>query len=114
MPDALLPQGFEALEEFAERWTLATEAERFRARLEASLEEIRRFYDASLPHMDRALTHLAGRPPDGGDERSRRLLYLAMAFMDVSRVVEVWQQVDVRTDCLTPDRFHCSTTPDGI
>ena len=46
MSDEMLPNAFSALEPFARKWCLATERERFEARLSSSVEEMQAFYDA--------------------------------------------------------------------
>ncbi len=58
LPNGPLPPGFEALEVFVPRWAMATTEGRLRARAEASMDEIRAFYDAMLPLADAAMNHV--------------------------------------------------------
>ncbi|MEO0410307.1 MAG: hypothetical protein AAF221_00525 [Pseudomonadota bacterium] len=51
MTNARFPEGFEALEPFAE-WALATTDERTLKRQSASKDELKAFYDAVLPRME--------------------------------------------------------------
>ena len=58
LPPSPLPPGFEALEPVVSYWAVATTEGRLRARAEASMDEIRAFYDAMLPLADAAMNHV--------------------------------------------------------
>src|SRR5205823_5250946 len=55
---ALLPSEFADLEPYAATWSLATEHERYTARLSSSMEDMQAFYDAVFPRADAARTYL--------------------------------------------------------
>ena len=61
---AMLPEEFSDLEPFAAKWSLATERERYAARLSSSMDEMQAFYDAAFVRTrhdgrrKRMLTHL--------------------------------------------------------
>lgn len=54
MTNATFPEGFEALEPFGD-WALATNDARTLKRQAASKDELKAFYDAVLPHMEKIL-----------------------------------------------------------
>jgi hypothetical protein len=58
LPTGPLPPGFEALEPFVLHWAIGTTEGRLRARAEASMDEIRAFYDAMVPLADAAMNHV--------------------------------------------------------
>ena len=49
---AMLPAGFEDLEPYAARWSLATEGERYAARLSSSMDDMEAFYTAAMARTD--------------------------------------------------------------
>jgi hypothetical protein len=101
-----LPEPFQGLEPLVGRWALPDQNARFYARVERSMEEIRAFYDAIAPHMEAIMAYLAERPPADLAPADDRLLRLALSYMEVSRVVEVWGQQDVRADFFDPRRLR--------
>jgi hypothetical protein len=60
-----LPAGFEELEPFLDQWCLKGTQERHAHRENASMEDIRRFYDAMLAKAPAAIAFLDGKPFDG-------------------------------------------------
>lgn len=104
---ALLPAGFEDLEPHVAAWALADEDARFHKRLGSSMEEIRQFYEAIAPRMERVMAHLQGCPVNGLPPADDALLKLALAYVEISRVFEVWNQQDVRADFFDPARLRC-------
>jgi len=107
MSNTSLPRGFEDMAAWCGDWALSGEQERFMKRINTSVEEIRKFYDAILPRMDAILDHLKGFPPIGLPQEEESLMRLALSYVEVSRIFEVWNQHDVRTDFLDPRRFTC-------
>lgn len=99
-----LPDGFAALEPFTARWALASEQARNAERLASSLADIRRFYDAMLPHMEALGAHLAkfrlGELPDP----EQNLYHLALSLMEVAPAVEIHGAPDV-PDAIEAHRF---------
>ncbi|HTJ93932.1 MAG TPA: hypothetical protein VL424_12585 [Pararobbsia sp.] len=53
-----LPQGFETLECFVDRWSSSDQNARSSARRHATRTELRAFYEAALPLMEAALDHV--------------------------------------------------------
>jgi hypothetical protein len=89
---ALLPGEFSDLERFAERWTLATEPERWAQRLSTSMEDLHAFYDASLPRVQAAIAYCDNFALDDLPDEAVRLLQLIYSFVIVSFAVELWGQ----------------------
>jgi len=92
MAEALLPGEFSDLEPFAAKWCLASERERYAARLTSSMSEMQAFYDAFFPRLDEAIKHCERFPLDDLPEDAARLLQLIHSLLLVSFPVEVWQQ----------------------
>lgn len=93
MSDSLLPPAFAELEAFID-WSLATESERLRKRLDSSMEEIRAFYSAMLGRIDEALEHLNGFPLDQLGAPERRLMNMALSLAEVWVAVELYDRAD--------------------
>ena len=102
-----LPPPFATLQPYVAAWALPDENARFRKRIDASMEELRSFYDAILPHMEAVMAHLQGCPVQGLAPADDALLKLALSYAEVSRVFEVWNQQDVRADFFEPKRLNC-------
>ena len=85
-----LPPEFADLEPFADRWCLATEGERYEARLASSMDDMRALYDAVLPRLESAMAHCNAFALDELPADTRRLLQLLHSFVMVSFPVEVW------------------------
>jgi hypothetical protein len=92
MSTALLPSEFQDLEPFAAKWCLATEHERFAARLSSTMDEMQAFYDAAFARADAAMAYCDGFPLDEMPEDALRLLQLLYSLVMVSFPVEVWRQ----------------------
>jgi hypothetical protein len=89
---AMLPPDFADLEPFAPRWCLATERERYAARLSSTMDEMQAFYDAVTPRAEAAIAYcctfdLADMPED-----VRNLMLLLYSMIVVSFAVEAWGQ----------------------
>ncbi len=102
-----LPGEFAALRPLVAAWALPDENARFRRRIGASTEELRAFYDAIQPHMEAVMEHLQGCPVQGLEPADDALLKLALSYVEVSRVFEVWDRQDVRADFFDPARLGC-------
>lgn len=89
---AALPAGFEDLEPFLDQWCLTGTQERHARRETASMEDIRRFYDAMLARAPDAIAFLEGKPFDGLADNERRLMQLLLALGHVAVAVEVHGQ----------------------
>ena len=84
-----LPAGFEALAAYDD-WALPTSDERLQKRMDSSMEEIQRFYDAVLPLVDAALAHLDAFPLDGLPPAEQKLFSLLLASTEAALAVEVY------------------------
>ncbi len=89
-----LPQQFQELAAFIDKWSLATERERNACRRASTMEEIQQFYDAMLPRMNGLIEYLNQYPLDALPEDAERLFYLALSFMEVSPAVELFREPD--------------------
>jgi hypothetical protein len=95
MTQSKLPAEFSDLEPFAAKWCLATERERYAARLSSSMEEMQAFYEAFFPRAERAIAYCDKFPLDDMPEDARNLLQLIHALVMVSFPVEAWRQPQV-------------------
>jgi hypothetical protein len=89
---SLLPEAFADLEPYAEKWSLATEGERYATRLASSMDEMQTFYDAGIARLEDALSYLDQYPLDALPEDATRLLWLCYSIVQVSFPIEVWRQ----------------------
>ena len=87
-----LPRDFADLERFVERWSLATERERYAQRLASPIQEMKDFYAAMFPRVDDALAHCDRFALDEMPDDAARLLQLVHSFVMVSFPVEVWRR----------------------
>ena len=92
MPDALLPPAFADLERYAPKWCLATEHERYAARLASSMDEMQEFYDACFPRAEEAIAYCDQFPLHDMPDDATRLLQLLYSLVMVSFPVEAWRQ----------------------
>jgi len=87
--ETCLPSAFAEYEKFAQKWCLATEAERWAARLATPMPEIRQFYDAFTPRFEEAIDYCDKFPLDYVPEDALNLLHLVYSMIMVSMAVEV-------------------------
>ncbi|MGM7645442.1 hypothetical protein ACSVDM_11125 [Nocardia sp. JW2] len=92
MSEQLLPTEFADLEPYAAVWCLATETERYDRRLNSSMAEMQRFYDAITARAEDALTYCDKFALDELPEDAKNLMYLLYSMVQVSFPVEVWRQ----------------------
>ena len=92
---ALLPNEFSDMERFAERWSLATEKERYAERLSSSMQDMQDFYDAFFPRAEAAIAYCDKFPLDDMPEDAQHLLQLVYSLVTVSFCVEAWHQPHV-------------------
>src|SRR6516164_4902124 len=92
MSDVLLPSAFAELEDYAQRWCLATETERWDARLSSTMAEMREFYDAFFPRLEEAIEYCDKFTLDGLPDDALNLLHLIYSLIMVSMSVEIMQQ----------------------
>jgi hypothetical protein len=91
----LLPSAFSDLEPFAERWSLATEPERWARRHESSMDEMRALYEAVFGRVEAIYDHIDQHPLDDLPDDARRLLHLMLSFVMVTFPVEVWDDPSI-------------------
>jgi hypothetical protein len=89
---ALLPTEFAELEPHAERWSLATERERWDERMASSMDELQALYDAAYPRVAEAIEYCDKFPLDDMPDDAVNLLRLVYSFIIVSFPVELWRQ----------------------
>ena len=92
MEMASLPSDFSELEPFAEKWSRATEPERYEVRLSSTMEEMQAFYDAIFPRVQDALAYCDKFPLDDMPDDGVHLLRMIYSFSLVSFPVELWRQ----------------------
>jgi len=88
----LLPNGFEALEPFVAYWDVPSSEMRMRRRSEASMEDIKAFYDAMAPRGEQILQYLERFKMDALPEREARLFRLLLALAQAAMAVEMHGQ----------------------
>jgi hypothetical protein len=99
-----LPKGFEDLQPFVAYWVRDTSDERWQQRSKASMEDIKRFYEAMLARAEDAIAYLDAFPLDRMPEDAARLFKLLLAIGQAAIAVEMHHQ----------PRAHHSKFPHGI
>ena len=89
MTTALLPPGFASLEPFVAYWARETTVDRLAARNEASMEEIRAFYDAMVENAEAAFAHIEAIGIEALPEDAARLARLLLALAQAAMAVEI-------------------------
>jgi len=89
---SLLPAEFADLEPFAARWCLASEPERYAARLASTVNDMQAFYDAIAPRAEAAMVYLDGFALDALPDDAINLLHLLYSMIIVSFPIEAWLQ----------------------
>jgi hypothetical protein len=92
MPDAMLPSAFAELEGYAQTWCLATETERWNARIASTMAEMREFYDAFFPRLEEAIEYCDKFALDSLPDDALNLLYLIYSLIMVAMAVEIMHQ----------------------
>jgi hypothetical protein len=85
----VLPQGYESLLPFVDKWACKTSQERLYARATSSMEEIKAFYDAAVARADEALTYVEQFPLDKLPPDAARLFCLVLSLAQAAMAVEV-------------------------
>lgn len=102
-----LPQGFEDLQRFVDKWSLATEQERMLMRVHSSMDDISDFYKTLSPRIEQMLAHLEQFPAELNalPVADQQLATLALSFMECSRIFEMWGAQDVHCANFPPERL---------
>jgi hypothetical protein len=87
--DSLLPNGFEALEPFAEYWAVAPAVIRAERRTESTDEQRAAFFAVAKDTIPPALAYLDKKPLDQHDAKEQRLMNLLLSFAHVACAVEI-------------------------
>ena len=91
---SVFPARFSDLEPFTE-WALPRETERNRKRLDSSMPEMQRVYDAIIPRMDAIIAYLNDFELATLPEPERNLLNLTFSLADISFAIEVYERPTV-------------------
>lgn len=92
MGESLLPSAFAEFEDFAQIWCLATENERWSARITASMPDLHDFYDAFFPRLEEAIEYCDKFPLDDLPDDVLHLLQLIYSLIMVAMAVEIMRQ----------------------
>jgi len=92
MPDVLLPTAFAELESYAQIWCLATETERWNARMASTMAEMHQFYDAFFPRLEEAIGYCDKFTPDDLPDDALNLLRMIYSLIMVAMAVEIMHQ----------------------
>jgi hypothetical protein len=92
VPQTRLPSAFAELEPFAEKWCLATEAERWDMRMATPMLEMREFYETFSPRLEEAIDYCDKFPLDDVPDDALNLLHLIYSIIMVSMAIEVFGQ----------------------
>ena len=92
MPDALLPTAFAELESHARVWCLATETERWNARMAATMPQMCEFHDAFFPRLEEAIDYCDKFGLDDLPDDALNLLHLIYSLIMVAMAVEIFHQ----------------------
>ncbi|OBJ88641.1 hypothetical protein [Mycobacterium asiaticum] len=92
MADNMLPSAFAELEKYAQNWCLATESERWNARVNSTMPQLREFYDAFFPRLEEAIDYCDKFALDGLPDDALNLLHLIYSLIMVAMAVEVMHQ----------------------
>ena len=90
--DPMLPSAFAELEDYAQIWCLATETERWNARVNASMPQLRDFYDAFFPRLEEAIDYCDKFPLDNVPEDALNLLHMIYSLIMVAMAVDIMHQ----------------------
>lgn len=85
----LLPEGFEALEPFADTWAIEGAANRMQRRLDSDPREREALFAAGSDLVPAALELLDQKPIGEFDNREKRLMHLVLSMAHVAQAVEI-------------------------
>jgi hypothetical protein len=92
MSDTILPSAFAELDNYAQTWCLATETERWNARITSTMSEMREFYDAFFPRLEEAIEYCDKFPLDSLPDDVLNLLHMIYSLIMVAMAVEIMHQ----------------------
>ncbi|GHB60590.1 hypothetical protein GCM10010306_062730 [Streptomyces umbrinus] len=88
---SVFPDGFEALEPFAD-WAIRGEKARYAKRIASTMDELDAFYSVAYPLLKSSKDYLEQVSMDDISEQDKRLLWLFCALVTVAFPVEAWRQ----------------------
>lgn len=91
----LLPPGFESLEPLIAEWVLPDSVARSDKRQASTIEELRRFYDAMLPHAENALAYLRTFSLGAMPPECETLLKLLLSLAEIGPAIEWYNSPQV-------------------
>lgn len=91
----MLPAAFADLEPFAATWCLGSEAQRYEARLAATMDELQALYDVGMRLGREAQDHLDRFDLHDLPEQELNLLHLLMSVITITMPVEAFRQPKV-------------------
>lgn len=92
MSEALLPEQFADLEQFAAKWDKPGTGERYAERLASTIGELEEFHDAFLPRIADIRAYLDAKEFANYSDADRRLGRLTFAWVSAAEAVEVFKQ----------------------
>lgn len=96
MPDLLLPEGFEELEDFLHEWGSAKDiAARYSVRQSLSYERLCAFYKTMVPQLEDVFAHLDRFPYPQLPPPEERLFTLALCLTEAAQAVEIFGEPGV-------------------
>ena len=92
MSDTLLPSAFAEFESYAQTWCLATETERWNARVNSTMPQMQDFYNAFFPRLEEAIEYCDKFALDSLPEDALNLLHMIYSLIMVAMSVEIMHQ----------------------
>ena len=92
MPETLLPSAFAELEKYAQTWCLATETERWNARVSAHDAGAARVLRCVLPRLEEAIDYCDKFSLDSLPDDALNLLHMIYSLIMVAMAVEIMHQ----------------------
>jgi hypothetical protein len=97
MTEHSLPPGFEKLAAWTAEWMLADHMERQLKRGASTLDQVKAFYDAMFPEMERIMTYLKTVPMEAPSQADKNLYRLAATFFEMSHPIDLsWPDTEQR------------------
>jgi hypothetical protein len=91
-----LPGGFEALAPFAETWgSLDSQQDRYLLRQWSKMEDLKVFYQAAAPLMEKVFAHLDKYPLEALPDPQACLFRIMLGLTEVAQAVEIFDQPGV-------------------
>lgn len=110
MRTSRLPEGFEALEPYVDYWDVPTFQDRWHRRSNATMADIKGFYEVAQPLAEKALALAGEYPIDAMPEPVSRLFRMCLGMVSASISVEIQKSVLVPYSTY-PHRARCVRGP---